>query len=539
MKLPSWLRGVPGLPLYPVLAAAYPVIFLYAQNVQEAIAPAEVFVPLAISVVATLVVLGILGALTRAWAAAALAAMLLLALFFTYGMAWTWLGGLGLSMWALLGAWVLMATVGLALIWRFRALADRLTLPLNVIAGLALLFNLVLIGAFVFNVRPAAANSGSGVTGSGGTQESISRRDIYWIILEEYGPESVIRDDFHYDNSPFLDELRTRGFYIAEDSTANYLKTAPSIQSARNLEYLDGAALRRQAKAADDWGPIYRGLQSPFEVQQFLDDLGYRFIYAGTFWSPMGRHPSAEINYVYDKLTSEFLEVLERATLLRAFEDLGPEGPYDWRRNRYNQTLYELRSVARASTLGGPKFVHVQYALNHEPYVFHPDGSFITADEERALTHEQLYVEQLKYTNARMLEWVDQLLDVPPDERPVIFLLSDEGPWPSGYRLNERGFDWTTASPEVLKQKFGILNAIYLPDRDPEDAGFYRSITPVNQFRALFNAEFGLDLPLLPDRNYIWPNQTDIYTYIDVTDKVRLADEATPRPSAQAAEPPS
>jgi len=120
-----------------------------------------------------------------------------------------------------------------------------------------------------------------------------------------------------------------------------------------------------------------------------------------------------------------------------------------------------------------------------------------------------------------MLEWVDEVLDVPQDERPIIFLLADEGPWPDGYRYDERGFDWSEASSQALRQKFGILNAIYLPDQDPEAASFYSTITPVNQFRVLFNAEFGLDLPLLPDRNYIWPDQSDIYNYIDVTDKVR------------------
>lgn len=518
---PTWLRRLSGLPLYPALAAAYPVIYLYAQNVQEAIAPAEILIPLAICVAATLIVMGIVGGLSRAWAAAALASTMLLVLFFTYGMAWDWLGEMLPGRWLLLVAWAGLAVIGLAFIWRFHALADRVTLPLNVITGLALVFNLVIIGSFVFNVRPTAANSGSGVTASGETPNPEALRDVYWIILERYGSESVLQDDFGYDNSPFLDALRDRGFYVADDSTANYLKTAPSIQSARNLEYLDGPALREQAKAPDDWGPIYRGLRSPFEVQQFLDSLGYRFIYAGTFWSPMSRHPSAEINYVYDKLASEFLEVLQRATILRAFEDMGPEAPYDWRRNRYNQTLYELRSLRRASSLGGPKFVHAQLALDHDPYVFNPDGSFLTADEARTLTEEQQYVAQLKYTNTQMLTWVDQLVDVPEDERPIIMLLADEGPWPRGYRRDERGFDWTTASAEVLKQKFGILNAVYLPDQDPEDAGFYSTITPVNQFRVLFNAEFGLDLPLLPDRNYIWPNQSDIYTFIDVTDKVR------------------
>ena len=42
----------------------------------------------------------------------------------------------------------------------------------------------------------------------------------------------------------------------------------------------------------------------------------------------VGTAGQAEINYVYDKLTSEFLEVLQRATILRACEDLGPEALY-------------------------------------------------------------------------------------------------------------------------------------------------------------------------------------------------------------------
>lgn len=46
------------------------------------------------------------------------------------------------------------------------------------------------------------------------------------------------------------------------------------------------------------------------------------------------------------------------------------------------------------------------------------------------------------------------------------------------------------------------------------------SITPVNTFRALFHAYFGLDLPLLPDRNYIWPDQGDIYNLVDVTERL-------------------
>jgi hypothetical protein len=108
--------------------------------------------------------------------------------------------------------------------------------------------------------------------------------------------------------------------------------------------------------------------------------------------------------------------------------------------------------------------------------------------------------------------------DIQPQTSSV--LQSDEGPWANSYRQNEQGFDWLTATPDELRQKFGILSALYLPDRTAAQAGLYSSITPINSFRAVFHTYFGADLPLLPDRNYIWPDQGHIYKLVDVTDKL-------------------
>jgi hypothetical protein len=126
----------------------------------------------------------------------------------------------------------------------------------------------------------------------------------------------------------------------------------------------------------------------------------------------------------------------------------------------------------------------------------------------------------MRFANAQVLDWLDSLLAVPPAERPIVIIQADEGPFPPRYARNEGAFDWTTATPEELERKFGILSAFYLPGKTPQEAGLYDSITPVNQFRAIFHAYFGLDLPLLPDRNWIFTNQLHIYDEIDVTEKV-------------------
>ncbi len=62
--------------------------------------------------------------------------------------------------------------------------------------------------------------------------------DIYYIILDEYGREDKLRDEFGYDNTPFLRELTKRGFFVAKHSRSNYLQTDLSLTSSLNMRYL-------------------------------------------------------------------------------------------------------------------------------------------------------------------------------------------------------------------------------------------------------------------------------------------------------------
>jgi hypothetical protein len=520
MRIVRWLGGVSTRPIHPVLAAAFPVVFLYAQNVHEAIAPLEILLPLGLSLGAAVAVTLAFRALIGSWAAAALVATLLTGLVFTWGMGWQLLAAVHLSQWVLGAAWAVAAILGVALVWRFRAWAGHLTAPLNAIGLVVVGYNLAIIGAFLLDVRPSVAVTGPGLTMSPAPSPGQRLPDVYWLILDRYGSDNVIRKYFDYDNSPFLEALRSRGFYVAGHATANYLKTALSLDSSRNMEYLDFDELRAGASSERDWGPLYRRLKAPFEVEHYLGSAGYRFIYLGTYWGPTSDHPSADISYVYGGLSSEFLDVLTSWTPLSAIQQLFPESPFDWRLNRWNQTRYEWESLNHASSLGGPKFVHAHFALPHDPFVFHADGSFVSEQEERSRPREVNYVDQLRFANAQVLAWLDRLLDVPPDERPIVVVQADEGPFPIRYARDEGVFDWTTATPEELEEKFGILSAFYLPGKTPEEAGLYDSITPVNQWRAIFGAFFGLDLPRLPDRNWIFTNQLHIYDQLDVTEKV-------------------
>ncbi len=239
MNPPGRARRLLAAPWHPFLAAAYPVAFLYAHNVHEAIAPFEVLLPLSLSLGLTLGALLLIRALTRSWSAAGMISTLLVALFFTYGLAWQSIGAVLLGHWVLVGAWVLLAVIGISLAWRHAGIARRLTLPLNAVGSVLLGVNLVIVGAFFANVRPSVEVTGPGLSMSPAPAPGTPLPDVYWVILDRYGSANVVDKYYGYDNEPFLDELRSRGFYIAEHATANYLKTALSLASSRSLDYLD------------------------------------------------------------------------------------------------------------------------------------------------------------------------------------------------------------------------------------------------------------------------------------------------------------
>ena len=64
----------------------------------------------------------------------------------------------------------------------------------------------------------------------------------------------------------------------------------------------------------------------------------------------------------------------------------------------------------------------------------------------------------------------------------------------------------------------GILNAYYLPDVG--QSVLYPSITPVNTFRVIFNLYFNTNYELLPDKSYVHEDETHLYKFTEVNDKL-------------------
>jgi hypothetical protein len=517
-------RGAPiqqralALPVYPLLVAAYPVIFLFATNAEEQVTLAPLWVPLAAAVGGTAAILLILYAFVRDWHVAALTTTVFAIGFFGYGHVWNAVSANQPNQLALIGAWLLAVGVALLGVWGARRWASAATPGLNALAAILLLLNgwgmtqaVVAIGAAA-PVEPEASDLVLSPAEPG------KLPDVYYLVPDRYGGPSALAEVYGFDNEPFLRALEERGFAVARDARANYIKTAPSLVSTFEMEFLDAEALAAEQESGRDTAPIHRRLGERLAVPAALKELGYQYIQVASWWSPTMGNADADRVFRYQG-QDEFSTVLAQTTLLRAFSEpeAAPDDPWDWRVMR-EHALYELEILKQVPEVPGPKFVFGHLPIPHPPYVLDVDGSFMDRAQVAAQGLRESYVRQLQYTNDQLLEVIDRIIAA--DSDAVILLQADEGPFPLEYSSDEWGFRWRDATDQQLREKFEILSAVRVPGADLEAAGWHDALSPVNAFRVIFNARFGTDLPMLPDRSWAHESLYRYFDFFEITDRL-------------------
>ncbi len=505
------------LPVYPLLVAAYPILFLYGQNLGE-LQLGELVLPLVGVVVATLAIL-VVGAYVMgdgrraALIVAALAAALLL-----YGHAFDILQPLGLGPGLQQLCWTVLLVVVVVVALRVRS--DRLaglTRALNLGTVLLVALALVIIVPAEFSRFGRSTPAAATVDGSGRPS-----RDIYFLIFDRYGSATSLESLYGIDDRPFVERLRARGFEIASDSHANYVKTSLSLASTLNLDYLEDI-VAAQGPASADHGPIDARL-SDHAVGRFLRDRGYQYVHVGSYFGPTRTSELADRD-LGPGGPSDFLAALYDVSALPAIaRRIGATTATPARERHHAVGRFQLETLDMLAGEAGPLFVFAHLLLPHPPYTFARDGAFVTDEADADQSAREGYAQQLAYLQTRIEGLVDALLARPEAERPIIILQGDEGPYPPLFARDTIGFDWATATSDELEIKFGILNAMYLPGGGVPDLS--PSISPVNTFRLIFSAYFGADLALLPDRSFTSAGKFRPYDLTDITDRL-------PRPQAR------
>jgi hypothetical protein len=78
--------------------------------------------------------------------------------------------------------------------------------------------------------------------------------------------------------------------------------------------------------------------------------------------------------------------------------------------------------------------------------------------------------------------------------------------------------NWGNPTDLALKERMTVINAYLLPGGGGE--ALYKTITPVNSFRVVFNHYFNAKIELLDDKSY-FSTWDEPYKFVDVTDRIR------------------
>ncbi len=326
-----------------------------------------------------------------------------------------------------------------------------------------------------------------------------------------------MRDLYGFDNHAFIQDLRQRGFYVADKSNVNHVSTAFSLASSLNMATLPdlGIDLPPGTYPAPLTDPIRNSL-----VRQELEKLGYRIVALSSGWAPtsiinadvflepggdsLGQRqriglpqPTSFESFLLSTTWLRFpldeLDARHLASLAQSLDVLqGNEA-------QRQLVLWSFDQLQKMPPIQGSKFVFAHFVSPHRPYLFGANGvrtpssgAFNFEDSTPTTNASQEfgeYRDQLLYMNKRTLQTLDVLLQESATD-PIIILQSDTGP--------AFGFDWANPDQKNLIAKIGILNAYHLPQDC--DSDLYPTISPENSFRVVFDCVFGGSYTLRPDK---------------------------------------
>jgi hypothetical protein len=520
--------------LHPFLFALYPVIFLYAQNIHE-YRENVIVVPLVIALIFAAVVFCITKLLVKKIEQAAVISSVFILVVFSYSRLLEVVNGLPSWMHTAIPSDVVLSICSILLliltvylVFRYTKNLLAINRVLTFLSAFLIVFSLLTIISFELETKRIITPVKEGVVikTSKNSPPPKNAPDIYYFIFDRYAGQKSLKEEYTFDNSKFLNLLKQKGFYIAENAKTNYPKTFLSLGSSFNMEYLD--ALTKQTNGGES---ADESLVTPLirngKIIQFLKERGYTIVNIGPkTWTPTSINPNADKNFIMpnktymgaDIFTTGFLNTTIAGPILQKLLHNPLDVSQDPNNNEHRKlAVYQIGAVEQAVAIKGPKFVFVHILLPHDPFVFDKNCTPISEITVNKHDHVYNYLNQLQCANTQMEKLMNIILKN-SKKPPVIILQSDEGPFPMKESVDSKQ-SWGKASDTALREKFPILNAYFFPNAST--SALYDSITPVNSFRVLFNTYFGTDYPLLPDKNYVFADEENYYKFTDVTERVK------------------
>ncbi|HLG91157.1 MAG TPA: sulfatase-like hydrolase/transferase [Candidatus Saccharimonadales bacterium] len=522
-----------GYKLYPLFFALFPLLSFFSAN-QSEIRSGNF--NLAAFFIFNLIIAGALWLIawitTRNAKKASILTVVMLAVFFTFGRAHDKLHNFVINtpVTPMGPTKILLLATALILILAWlgiRRLSSKNVDTANLVLSIVGLY--LILSSLITIVLPYLSDS-SGVVSDNNESQTAStlkkstraKPDIYYILLDGYGRQDILKDNFGYDNSDFINELKKRKFYVADKANSNYAHTHWSVPSTFNMGYLNYLS-NQVGEKSNNREPLKK-LTHYNEVTKIYKSIGYKYASIGSYWG-WSESPASDINLIADNKTkskilgiglNEGTLVYLQTTALKPWVDTKLRGTLAAR------IIDAIEKTAKVPRVKEPTLSFTHLIIPHPPYLFDRNGAIkgLTQLEldNQGFSDRSEYIDQMIYTNKLTTELVDKIIknsELPP----IIIVAADHGPASTLSPSEFRQTDPNKMDVEGIKERMAILNAYYFPDNDYSK--LYPGISPVNTFRLLLTQYFGQNFELLPDKSYLSDNKSNQYRLTEVTDLVK------------------
>ena len=329
--------------------------------------------------------------------------------------------------------------------------------------------------------------------------------DIYYLLLDCYPSSNFQKEMLGISNDYFDNYLREKGFYVVKNSSSNYNRTAFSLASTLNMEYLDwldstghvtsfdyNKALQYINSASlfsilktnnydfNNLSIFDFGYTAPIRKENFLSVSAGTVIFFNTLWHVIKRDFFPKPFAVNENLN---IGLSDDGILKNKYEPL----------KKYNKEILDsLFSLAGKKKDSKPTFLYAHLYMPHFPYFYDSSGRAVSTDSlynDSLITDRSRFSGYITYTNKIVTRLLDTLFQNGAGKN-IIIIQSDHG---------IADFDFSRK-----KDAFKNYIAIYFPDRNY--ALLHDSISNVNTFRIILNNYFNMNVPLLKDSSIYLKN---------------------------------
>ena len=471
------------LVLHPFTLAVYPILFYYSLNKHE-VWFSETLVPLVISLLVTILLFLLLKLAFKSTTKSGIITSLILILFFMYeaiqigindndsvklildfdpNLFWTY------------GILLTLATAGL---YFWNGKNQKITGYLNAVAFFLIVFPLFDL------VSHKLLTSKSTLFSPTPSDRTVipdnfnyvgPKPDIYYIIMDAYMRDDVMKEFWEFDNSAFIDYLKKRGFYVASKSRSNYPNTGHSLASSLNMDYLPETL-------GIDKIPLIESVGEN-RVVSFLKSIGYLYVHLSDDAADTKKNSQADIIITNRNYLSSFSRYLLSKTILKNLKIHSLDAAHDKKSN----ILYGFKKLEEIPKNDQPTFTFAHFLMPHTPQAFGENGD---APNPNASESDK-YFDEVLYANKKIIRLVDHIFKN-SKTLPIILIQGDHG-----------ALAHITNNPDgnMIKKHFSNLSAYHLPNGGKDR--LYDTITPVNSFRLIFDRYFGTALGTLEDKSYL------------------------------------